>query len=128
MKNTFQRYGNGLIATVAFGIDVDSMRDYNNEFFEMATKMLAFSSWKMVPLMVIMRVLAALGQKTIMDFMDSKLSNHFKKMISDNMKQREVNKIVRNDMINILIKVRNGSLKHQQDEQDTKDAGFATVE
>uniref|UniRef100_A0A8D8HDK2 Cytochrome P450 9e2 n=1 Tax=Culex pipiens TaxID=7175 RepID=A0A8D8HDK2_CULPI len=128
IKDTFQRYGNDVIATVAFGIEVDSMRDYNNEFFEMATKMLSFSSWKMVPLMVIMRVLAALGQKTNMDFMDSKLSDHFKKMIRDNMKQREVNKIVRNDMINILMEVRNGSLKHRQDEQDTKDAGFATVE
>lgn len=46
----------------------------------------------------------------------------------DNMKQRETNGIVRNDMINILMQVQKGALLHQKDEQDTKDAGFAAVE
>lgn len=49
-------------------------------------------------------------------------------MVLDTMKVRNEKNIHRNDMINILMQVRNGSLKHQNDESNAPVDGFATVQ
>lgn len=128
MKDTFSRFGNDVIATVAFGIKVDSMRDRDNEFFTKGKAMLNFTSWSMMFKFFFLRAFPRLALKLGVDFVDSTLTEYFKGMIVDNMKQRDAHGIMRNDMIQMLMEVRKGSLRHQKDEQDTKDAGFATVE
>lgn len=45
MKDNLTRFGNDVIASVAFGIKVDSMRNRNNEFFEMGKEATDFSSF-----------------------------------------------------------------------------------
>ncbi|XP_062563384.1 probable cytochrome P450 9f2 [Armigeres subalbatus] len=128
MKDTFSRFGNDVIATVAFGIKVDSLRDRENEFFMKGKAMLNFQSLFVLVKFLLLRAFPALAQKIGVDFVDSSLTDYFKRMIVDNMKQRDAHGIFRNDMIQMLMEVRKGSLRHQKDEQDTKDAGFATVE
>ncbi|XP_058837427.1 probable cytochrome P450 9f2 [Topomyia yanbarensis] len=128
MKDTFSRFGNDVIATVAFGIEVNSLKDRDNEFYLKGKQMLNFQSIMVLVKFLLMRGMPRLTQKLGLDFIDSNLAGYFKQMIIENMKQREVHKIVRNDMINMLMEVRKGSLKHLKDEQDLKDAGFATVE
>lgn len=49
MKDTFTRFTNDVIATSAFGIKVDSLRDKNNQFYVMGKDMTSFSGfWKTV--------------------------------------------------------------------------------
>lgn len=128
MKDTFSRFGNDVIATVAFGIKVDSLRDRENEFYMKGKAMLNFQSFMTLVKFLMLRAAPSLMRRFGLDFVDSTLTEYFKKMIVDNMKQRETHKIMRNDMIQMLMEVRKGSLKYQKDELDTKDAGFATVE
>ncbi|XP_058837422.1 probable cytochrome P450 9f2 [Topomyia yanbarensis] len=128
MKDTFSRFGNDVIATVAFGIEVNSLKDRENEFFVAGKKLLDFQKITVLIKMLLMRSVPWLMQKLGIEIMDSNLTGYFKKMIVDNMKQRDVHNIVRNDMIHMLMEVRKGSLKHLKDELDQKDAGFATVE
>lgn len=59
---------------------------------------------------------------------DAQSAEYFKRVIVDNMKQREMHEMIRNDLIQILVDVQNETLKHQKDEKDTKDADFATAE
>ncbi|XP_058462581.1 probable cytochrome P450 9f2 [Malaya genurostris] len=128
MKDTFSRFGNDVIATVAFGIEVNSLKDRENEFFSKGKQMLNFQTLMVLVKFLLMRSMPRLMQKLGYDFLDSNLSDYFRKMIVDNMKQREIHGIVRNDMIHMLMEVRKGALKHLKEEQDHKDAGFATVE
>lgn len=128
MKDTFSRFGNDVIATVAFGIKVDSLRDRENDFFMKGKAMLSFQSLVVMLKFLLMRAFPAMSQKLGVDIVNSTLTEYFKGMIVDNMKQRDAHGIIRNDMIQMLMEVRKGSLKHHKDEQDTKDAGFATVE
>ncbi|KXJ79841.1 hypothetical protein RP20_CCG027714 [Aedes albopictus] len=128
MKDTFSRFGNDVIATVAFGIKVDSLRDRENEFFTKGKAMLNFQSIKVLFKFLFLRAFPTVSRKLGVDFVDSTLTEYFKGMIVDNMKQREAHGIMRNDMIQMMMEVRKGSLRHQKDEKDTKDAGFATVE
>ncbi|XP_055640724.1 probable cytochrome P450 9f2 [Toxorhynchites rutilus septentrionalis] len=128
MKDVCSRFANDVIATVAFGIKVDSLRDRENEFYVKGKKMLNFQSVIVLIKFLLLRAMPRLMQKLKMDFVDTTLTEYFKNMITHNMKQREAHGIVRNDMIHMLMEVRKGALNHQKDEQQTKDAGFATVE
>ncbi|XP_055589830.1 probable cytochrome P450 9f2 [Uranotaenia lowii] len=128
MKDVFSRYGNDVIASVAFGISVDSLRDKENEFYVKGKDMLKFNMLKMLWKVIIMRSMPSLARKLKLDFTDAVFIKYFKGTIEDNMKQRKTHNIVRNDMIQMLMDVQRGALSHQQEEKDGKDAGFATVE
>lgn len=128
MKDTFSRFGNDVIATVAFGIQVDSLKNRDNQFYLNGKEMINFQSFSVMMKFLLMFFAPSLMEKLKIDFISSSLKKYFKELIVDNMKQRKVHGIVRNDMINILMQVQKGALKHQQEEKETKDAGFATVE
>nr|XP_019557470.2 probable cytochrome P450 9f2 [Aedes albopictus] len=128
MKDTFARFGNDVIATVAFGIKVDSMRDRENDFYMKGKQLLNFQRLTLLVKFLLMRAMPSLMEKLGADFVDAEAGKYFTEMILENMKQRKLHGIVRNDMIHMLMEVRKGALKHEKGEQDTKDAGFATVE
>ncbi|XP_055529191.1 probable cytochrome P450 9f2 [Wyeomyia smithii] len=128
MKDTFSRVGNDVIATVAFGIQVNSLKDRDNEFYMKGKDMLNFQSFKVLVKFLLTRSAPGLARKFGIEFADRDLTNYFKRTIVDNMEQRTTHNIVRNDMIHMLMEVRKGALKHSKDELDHKDAGFATVE
>lgn len=128
MKDTFSRFGTDVIATVAFGLKVDSMREPENEFYVKGKKMLDVKSPMVLIKFLTVVAFPWLARKLDIDLMDGKLSTYFRGVLTGHMKQREAHGIVRNDMINILMEVQKGALRHNVEEQDTKDAGFATVE
>ncbi|XP_021705962.1 probable cytochrome P450 9f2 [Aedes aegypti] len=128
MKNVFSRFSTDVIGSVAFGIKVDSLREQDNDFFVKGKAMLNFQNLKSLIKVIMLRSAPGLMNRLNVDITSPQMNAYFKDMIMDNMKQREINGIVRNDMINILMQVQKGALLHQKDEQDTKDAGFATVE
>ncbi|XP_055589826.1 probable cytochrome P450 9f2 [Uranotaenia lowii] len=128
MKDVFSRFGNDVIATVAFGIEVDSLRDRDNDFYVKGKQLLSFDSIFVFVKMMAIMMMPKLMEKLGVDLADPKLTQYFKNMITDNMKQRAAHGIIRNDMIHMLMEVKKGSLKHQDEDTSTKDAGFATVE
>ncbi|XP_058837420.1 probable cytochrome P450 9f2 isoform X2 [Topomyia yanbarensis] len=128
MKEVFSRLCNDMIASVAFGIQVDSFREPLNDFYVMGKELLNFKKVTTIPKVLMFRGTPWLARRLKLDLFNSTLLAYFKRMITDNMEQRVKNGIVRNDMIHMLMQVRKGALKHSLEEADTKDAGFATVE
>lgn len=128
MKDIFSRFSNDVIASVAFGIEVDSLRDRENSFYVKGKELLNFQNLKTLVKVILLRAFPELMIRLKVDIQSEELTEYFKTMITDNMKQREAHGIVRNDMINILMQVQKGALKHQKEENEGKDAGFATVE
>nr|XP_012224894.1 PREDICTED: cytochrome P450 9e2-like [Linepithema humile] len=53
MKNCFMRYANDVIATCAFGISVDSMRNPDNEFYVFGKKAMSFETSRALKLYII---------------------------------------------------------------------------
>ncbi|XP_055532849.1 probable cytochrome P450 9f2 [Wyeomyia smithii] len=128
MKDMFAKFCNDVIARVAFGVRVDSMRDPDNEFYQKGKQMLNFQSvWLIIKLLFI-KLFPNLSEKLKFGFIDRDVENYFKKMIVDNMRQRKTHGIVHNDMIQILLEVQNGTLRHSKVEQEFKDTAFATVQ
>lgn len=52
--------------------------------------------------------------------------NYLRKIVKENFEKRKQDKIARNDMIDLLIKARDGQLEYD-DEDDKTDIGFATA-
>ncbi|XP_032682973.1 cytochrome P450 9e2-like [Odontomachus brunneus] len=107
-KEIFRRYTTDVIATSAFGINVNSMKDRDNEFFTRGVDstrqfggflfLLKFILFRMSP-----RLMKALG----MNFFSPATSQFFKKIVAETIKIREEQGIIRPDMIHLLMQARN---------------------
>lgn len=124
MKELLQRYVADTIASTAFGFEVNSFKDKNNDFYKHGFSAanldgiqgLKFFGYQSIPGLMKFFKIKLMYQKDI---------DYFRSMIRQNMKYREENNIYRPDMIHLMMEARKGSLHH-----DTKidDIGFATVE
>ncbi|XP_066257284.1 cytochrome P450 9e2-like [Euwallacea similis] len=128
LKDAFTRYTNDVIATTAFGIKVDSIADPENEFYLMGKKTTNVSglgtTFKFFGAMLMPKLFKVLNIKF---FSDDTLV-FFRSIVNQSIKFREEKNIVRPDMINQLLEVRNGFKQDVKDQEETIiDAGFATV-
>lgn len=129
MKDLFSRYTNDVIASCAFGIKINSLTDPNNEFYVKGKTIMDFSGIKKIAKMIIMNKLPALAIALKMKMLDPFFSDTFKNMVLETMEVRKSHNIFRPDMIQLLMQVRDGTLKHQKtDEKSKEKEGFATVE
>jgi len=126
LKDTFTRYANDVIATCAFGVECDSMRVKDNEFYIMGKTATNFTGiWiniKMMLFMLMPKVCRILG----LSFFSKSVTNFFKTLVTSTIKVREEKNIIRPDMIHLLMEARKGNLRY--DASKEKDTGFATVE
>ncbi|XP_017782505.1 PREDICTED: cytochrome P450 9e2-like [Nicrophorus vespilloides] len=127
MKDVFTRYANDVIATCAFGIKCDSMKEPENEFYVMGRNVLNFDSlWKNFKMFTVI-LIPKIARFLDVTIFSRKSSEFFKSVISNNLRMREKQKIVRPDLIHLLMEARKGKLTHGGETQD-QDAGFATVQ
>uniref|UniRef100_A0A336K4Q1 CSON012845 protein n=1 Tax=Culicoides sonorensis TaxID=179676 RepID=A0A336K4Q1_CULSO len=115
VKDLFNRYCNDTIATTIFGIEVNSMKDKDNEFFLMGKKLTQFgqvATLKFFLVFISPKIFKLLG----MNLLDRKASNYFLKLVKDTIQYRIDKKIVRPDMINMYIE----SLKEDPNHNDKK--------
>ncbi|KAL7737683.1 hypothetical protein ACLKA6_006082 [Drosophila palustris] len=102
MKDYFTRFTNDVIASAAFGFKVNSFEDKNNQFFkigQIVTKITTSAVVKSLLFMMLPKLMKALN----VSIMDDKNINYFKSLVYDAMKYRVENKIIRPDMIHLLM-------------------------
>lgn len=128
-KNLARKFTVDVIATCAFGIEVDSFKNPKNDFHRIAAKVANFGSLlttlKFVGYFVMPSVMHALKIK----FFDTETTKFFQGAITETMKAREEKGIIRHDMINLLLQAKKGKLTHEKEDKEEKlQEGFATVE
>nr|ULR85603.1 cytochrome P450 [Spodoptera frugiperda] len=126
-KDLTTRYANDVIATCAFGLKVDSHNDENNQFYSMGKILSAFSLSKILLYMILTNVPYVM-EILDWDFIPKSAQRYFKNLVLDTMKNRELQNIVRPDMIHLLMEAKKGKLKHEDEQISDEGAGFATVE
>lgn len=108
MKDVFMRFCNDVIANTIFGVEVDSLRDKDNTFFQMSKTAFDFKSFskfvKLFGYMMSPTLYKILGMKVF----DEDVNTFFRKVIDDSVKNREEKGIIRQDMIHILMEARKG--------------------
>lgn len=119
-KDIAQRFVANSVASSAFGLKVNTLKDRDNEFYERGYSAANLSILKFFAFSSIPRVMNFFKVKML-----KKIDvDYFRNMIRKNMQYREENKVYRPDMINLMMEARNGCLFHDVHDDDV---GFATV-
>ncbi|KAF2892017.1 hypothetical protein ILUMI_14156, partial [Ignelater luminosus] len=106
MRDTFTRFANDVIASSAFGLNCNSLKEPENEFYLMGKEVTNFTGlWSNIKLMIIF-VTPKLSQVLGLKFFKPKVTHFFKKIVKDNLDSREKNGIIRPDMIHLLMEAR----------------------
>ncbi|XP_053685853.1 cytochrome P450 9e2-like [Sabethes cyaneus] len=127
MKDVFSRFATDVVATCAFGIKVDTLKNPDNEFYVNGKKMMNFNRISVLLRVICSRIFPDLMARMGIDLIDREQNSYFSSLILTAIRDREAQGIVRQDMVNLLIQAKKGILKHQQ-ENDDQQEGFATVE
>jgi len=104
MKNIMNRYTNDVVATCAFGINVDSFNNPDNEFYLIGRKAITFEG--KVLKMLVFKNLPQLANLFKIQFFDQKVQDFFKQIVSDSVKIRREKGIVRPDMIHLMMETK----------------------
>ncbi|KAL1509582.1 hypothetical protein ABEB36_004294 [Hypothenemus hampei] len=125
MKDAFSRFTNDVIASSAFGIKVDSLKEPNNTFYAMGKAITNFSSFLVTLKAIIFSVVPKIFKYLKISIVDSTPLQFFHKIIKETIKVREEKNIVRKDMINLLLETRKGN---KIEEGNAIETGYATVQ
>ncbi|XP_015177305.1 PREDICTED: cytochrome P450 9e2-like [Polistes dominula] len=106
MKDVLTRYTNDVLATCAFGISINSMKDRDNDFYvlgRVATNFDGIKSLKFFLLRSFPRITSLFNLKLIPEY----IAKFFEKVVKDVIDTRDKHNIVRNDMIQLMMEARN---------------------
>ncbi|XP_055589828.1 cytochrome P450 9e2-like [Uranotaenia lowii] len=126
-KAEFGRIATDIIATSAFGLNVNSIKDESNEFYTMGRQMLNFDRGLIVAKVLGYRLVPQLMTFLGVDIIDNDPKRYFSTIIREAIKTRNDHGIVRPDMIHLLMLARKGGLTHNSQTSEPNE-GFATVE
>jgi cytochrome P450 family 9 len=127
-KDLTKKLSVDVIATTAFGIEINSFDNPENDFYVQTNQATNFASIRSSLVFAgfmfcrpIMRALkVTLFKKETVDFFES--------AVLGTMNERQQKGIIRHDFINLMMQVKKGILTHEADENASKNEGFASVE
>lgn len=128
VQDLFARFSIDAIASTAFGLNVNSVKDTDNEFYKFG---MSLGNFNLMTLLKLFAVFAApkLARFFNVSLFSKKDQQFFRNIVMSTIKYREENNVVRNDMINLLIEAKRGTLAQAEEGPDgVDDMGFATVE
>uniref|UniRef100_A0A1A9WIC5 Cytochrome P450 n=1 Tax=Glossina brevipalpis TaxID=37001 RepID=A0A1A9WIC5_9MUSC len=105
VKNFVTRYTNDVIASTAFGLEINSFINTNNEFYMMGKKVTTATFLGNIKFMLLI-YMTKLAKILNIDFFDKKSTDYFMRLVLDAMKYRQENNIIRPDMINMLMEAK----------------------
>ncbi|XP_011865323.1 PREDICTED: cytochrome P450 9e2-like [Vollenhovia emeryi] len=126
-KGAFRRYTNDVIATTAFGIKVNSMKDQNNEFYTRGVESTKFASGVLTIFkMLFFRAYPRLAKFIGLNIFPKDTATFFKKIVGETIRAREEQNIVRPDMIHLLMQARDkeGASVHKMTLDDIVSQAF----
>ncbi|XP_032683014.1 cytochrome P450 9e2-like [Odontomachus brunneus] len=106
MKDIFTKYTNDVIATCAFGISVDSMRNPKNIFYVYGKKATTFDSFATFLKFYIFRSLPWLVKIIKLRLIRTEIAEFFQNLVETTIKTREEQGIVRPDILQLMMESR----------------------
>lgn len=108
-KDLFSRYTTNIIATCAFGLEIDALVDRDNEFFMSGKQITNFDGIQGVKLLLL-DVIPKIMKFLRIHFLDVEICNYFRGVVNSTIAYREKNNVFRADMIQLLMQARKGTL------------------
>ncbi|XP_044270810.1 probable cytochrome P450 9f2 [Tribolium madens] len=123
MKDTLRRFTNDVIASTAFGLEINSLQDGKNDFLLMGEAATNFGYIRSLKF-VLFTLSPTLCKLLKMKIIQTKVANFFSAIIKDTIRTRKEKNIIRPDMIHLLLEAQKG---RQQEEHLDVDEGFSSV-
>lgn len=117
-----------VIATCAFGIEVNSFKNPENEFAKIAATTTNFTNWKTALKLFGFLSFPKLMRALRISLFSREIGDFFELAVKDTMNTRIEKNIIRHDMINLLMEAKKGSLTNDAKVEEKITEGFATVE
>lgn len=118
MKDVLTRFCNDVIASAAFGLSVNSIKDRKNEFYNVAKSVSEFGFVEMLKLFLYS--VESLSRRVSVRLIKRHDEKYLKDILLSTMQYREKNHVVRHDMLNILMELKRGiSLAEDGDSVET---------
>ncbi|KAH8402374.1 hypothetical protein KR009_011595, partial [Drosophila setifemur] len=119
MKDYFTRFANDVIATVAFGVSINSFRRKDNEFFRIGQSLSKISVW-MVVKSVFYALFPRLSKILRIQILDTTNIYYFSSLVNVAMRYRQEHNVIRPDMIHLLMEAK--QQRHDQLMDQSKDS------
>jgi len=120
MKDAFTKYTTDVIATCAYGIKINSMKDPTNKFYvygKEATNIFGFK-------FLFLRTFPTLGRIFNVKLISSYISDFFKDVIRTTIATRDAENITRSDMIQLMMDIRGKEGRRELDIDDMTAQAF----
>jgi cytochrome P450 family 9 len=128
MKELFSKFAIDVIASCAFGLEVDSFKNPENDFKKVANSTMnpngPLVAVKFFFLYFVPKVMKLLD----ISLLERHTKNFFRKTVNETMEYREKHDIVRPDMIHLLMQTKKGKLTREVAEDTKETDSFAAVE
>ncbi|XP_055601566.1 probable cytochrome P450 6d4 [Uranotaenia lowii] len=120
IRDILARYNTDNIASVAFGIQIDSINNPDEMFRTMGRKMFA-SSFRNNMRGLLNFIVPKLNRFLKMKFVDDDVEEFFIRMVRDTLEYRERTGVIRKDMMQLLLQLRNtGTVAVNDDQWEAK--------
>ncbi|XP_013135366.1 PREDICTED: cytochrome P450 9e2-like [Papilio polytes] len=126
-KDLTTRYANDVIATCAFGLQVDSHLEENNTFYKKGKEAATFN-FKQLLKFFTLTSWPKISKVFRITLFSEETRFFFRDLVLNTINDRETKQIIRPDMIHLLMEAKKGNLRHEDRSGQDTDAGFATVE
>lgn len=127
MKDLFTRFTNDFIATTAFGVNVNSLKDKDNEFYTIIKKATTFNgvqAFKFIGYSILPKLMKFLKIKIF----QPSLHKFIRQLVGDTMKQREHSGLIRLDMIHLLMQAKKEGIIQEDNNCSNEIDEFAAVD
>lgn len=111
-------HSTNVIASVAFGIDIDAINNRNNEFRVCGRKIFEPSLWNIIRGLISIvqpKLLSILRIKSV----DQSVEDFIKSVVEQNIEYREKNNVSRKDFFQLLLQLRNNGTVQLDDQWET---------
>jgi len=125
IKDFMARFSTDVIGTCAFGIDTNSMKDPNNAFREIGKKVFPpFVRTRVRVVSTLYGLIPGLDRLYRFKTMESTVEEFILRMVKETVEYREKNSVKRNDFLDLLISLKNKTLK----DSDASSVGSEDIE
>ncbi|XP_017777346.1 PREDICTED: cytochrome P450 9e2-like [Nicrophorus vespilloides] len=125
MKDLSTRYTNDIIASCAYGIECNSLKDKSNDIYKLG-KQISFDNVRVLKIFGF-NIMPKLMKMMNINVLPKSAYAKFSSIIKESLAARESGNIIRPDMIQLLMMAKKGNLKYEESIKDD-DTGFATVQ
>lgn len=100
------RFANDIIATTAFGLEVNSLKNPENEFYKHGRIISCLATVLFTLKFIMSNTLPWVMKALRITILDKNSVNYFRKIILDTLHDREQNKVVRPDLVHLLLEAK----------------------